>query len=155
MHTVTDALIDDLCDITPILWTREILEDVILLYSQGASIRAIGKKYGLSPKPVNKALQHFGIEIRGQGGGKFKFTPEEEALIVKALKRGLAQTEAAKWFGTTRETICKIAQRARLEKTREQHPKSARSPLRSGQVLGFDSGRRYAGAASLGCPRND
>lgn len=79
-------------------------EEIVRLYKEGKSVRAICKIYKSNNKTVNKVLRNNGLKIRNTGYYQDKYGIDRDKLVEEFEKRS-KNVDIAKKFGTNRHLI--------------------------------------------------
>ena len=74
-------------------------------YCNGKSLVGVARKFKVSVGTVLTALQEASVQVRKEKAGRSKFSPEQDADIVKRYKDGESTTSIATVYGVSRSCI--------------------------------------------------
>lgn len=88
-------------------------EILIAAYNDGASLRALSRKSGLSLQACKEILEEHGVEIRSRGripGRRdgFKLTDDNLESIAKLYEKGQTMQELGDEFGVSKQRVHQI-----------------------------------------------
>ncbi len=99
--------------------SEEQIAEIIKLYQEGETPKAIGEKFGIYNNSVTRILRKRGIE-RNQC---VQYSKEFTDSIIEKYKSGLSSSKIGEELGIHDSSICKILKRNNIEKNPKKKKK--------------------------------